>query len=140
MTVKNKVLTYAIIRMLLGTTLIVHAVLSIFSYQDFLVRLDDYFDTTQVFNNLFLRLTAPLVPFEEFAVGLFIATGLFTKNTLKIGSFLLLFFAAFLWSAGELDRAILHFGTVVTMMILLYNNEYNLYSLDWHNNTYIKQQ
>ncbi len=110
------------LKKIIGGILILHAIVNVVVYLDFLDRLDVYFSNTSLFNNIFLKLTAPLVPFEEFTLGLFLLLGFYEKRTLQVGTVLFLFFCCFLLSAGFTGLGLAHGVVSLLMLVFLFHH------------------
>lgn len=110
---------YRVTRILFGIFLILTSIYNVIKYPFFLDRLDQYFNNARVFDTVFLETMAPLVPFEEFAIGMFLFMGIFIRKVLITSMVLFFFFALFLMDADYWDRAFLHLLFCMVAIVLL---------------------
>jgi len=122
---------YTATRVLTGAYLVFHSFLSTIDFNGFLNKVDLYFESVEVFNFQILYYTAPLVPFEEFIIGILLALGLHTKIVLKVGFVLFAYFSLFLLDAGVYSSAICHIGMTLAMATLFYFKRFNIKSMDY---------
>ncbi len=121
---------YTAVRVIVGVFLVFRSFLSTVDFNGFLDRIDSYFEKVTVFNFQILYYTAPLVPFEEFTLGILIALGLHTKIVLKISLVLFSYFAFFMLDAGIYDKAVCHSMITILIAFLFYYRRFNLKSMD----------
>lgn len=122
--------------MLAGISLIFHSFLNTVAYPRFLEQLDALFANATFFDNALVYYIAPLVPFIEFGLGLFLALGLHTKAVLKMGIFLLLAFSLFLWDVSYYNAIMFHAILVVTFFVLHRCLYFNKNSIDFQIKTH----
>ncbi|MBW1298807.1 MauE/DoxX family redox-associated membrane protein [Aquimarina litoralis] len=133
---KFKVYLYTAIRGLLGVFLTLHAIYNVLIYTDFLVEIEMYFKTSELFNYDFIEALAPLVPFEEFILGMFLILGVFTKEVLICSLFLFAFISIFLLDANFPVLSALHMFFFMVTLLLLKKHNYNLKSMDYSRDLY----
>jgi len=121
---------YTAARVITGLHMVFQSFLSTIDFNGFLNEVDVLFENVQIFNFKFLYYTAPLVPFEEFTLGILIALGLHTKVVLKISFVLFAYLTLFLFDAGVYSEAICHIGVVVLVTMLFVYKRYNSKSMD----------
>lgn len=122
---------FTIARVFTGVYLVFHSFLRTVDFNGFLNKVDVYFENLTVFNFKILYYTAPLVPFEEFALGILLALGLYTRLVLKIGVVLLAYLSLFLVDAGIYSEAICHLIMTIAFMTLYMFRAYNVRSMDY---------
>ncbi|MDY8137885.1 DoxX family membrane protein [Aquimarina sp. 2201CG5-10] len=134
---KFRIYFYTMIRVLFGTYLVAYGAYNVFRYPVFLDRLEKYFTYTSVFDLGIVELLAPLVPFETFIIGLFIAMGIFTRKILIASICLFAFLTVFLLDANADQLALVHFLFLIISVILLAKDNYNLNSVDYSRDSYM---
>ncbi len=133
---KFKVYLYNIIRISFGMLLVLNGTYNVIRYSGFLDRLDGYFNTVSIFDLILLESLAPLVPFEEFVIGFFLALGMFKKKTLIASMVLFGFFTVFLFDAGHNYCALIHLSFCIISMVLFKNDNYDWNSREFTRNSY----
>ncbi|GAA0733321.1 hypothetical protein GCM10009430_47400 [Aquimarina litoralis] len=136
MYMKFKVYLYTISRVLFGLYLVVHSVYNVFIYSEFLKEINAYFEYTEWFTHPLIESLAPLVPFEEFILGMFLVLGIFTKEVLICALLLFSFISLFLLDANFPFLAIMHAMFFVISLILLQHKNYNIKSMDYNRDLY----
>jgi len=134
---KFRIYLYTAIRILFGVFLALHSVYNVFFYSDFLQKIDVHFTKATLFNYNLVETLAPLVPFEEFIVGMFLALGFFTRKVLKGAALLFLFLAFFLLDANSLELALVHLVCFFVVLMLWHKENYNLKSMDYLRDSYL---
>ncbi|MBQ4805713.1 DoxX family membrane protein [Aquimarina sp. MMG015] len=134
---KFRVYLYAVVRILFGGFLALHSAYNVIIYSEFLNEVDTYFTKTTVFKYDLVEALAPLVPFEEFVLGLFLILGYFTRKVLICASILFLFLALFLLDVNSIGLSILHIGLFILTLILWKKDNYNLKSMDYSRDMYL---
>lgn len=99
--------------------LVVYSLYNVIKYTGFLNRLDLYFANVTLFDFGFLEAMAPLIPFEEFLIGIFLVLGISVRKVLMVTVVLFGFFTLFLFDATKLDCALIHFTLFIVSFILL---------------------
>ncbi len=127
---------YHITKVLFGIILIVCGTYNVIKYSDFLNRLDTYFDTTTVFGFGLLEELAPLVPFGEFGIGMFLTLGIFTRKALLTSSVFFGFCSLFFLDSGYLPLALIHLFLCILAIILLRKKKYDLSSIRYDKDSY----
>lgn len=123
-------------RVLFGLYLVVHSAYNVFIYSEFLKEINDYFKHTEWFTHPLIESLAPLVPFEEYILGMFLILGIFIKEVLRCALLLFSFISLFLLDANFPFLAIIHVMFFVMSIILLKNNNYNIKSMDYNRDLY----
>ncbi|WP_299439622.1 DoxX family membrane protein [uncultured Aquimarina sp.] len=134
---KFRIYLYTLVRVLFGIFLALHSTYNVFFYSEFLQKIDAYFTKATLFNYNFIEALAPLVPFEEFIVGMFLTLGFFTRKVLMGAALLFLFLAFFLLDANSLELALVHLVFFFIILILWHKENYNLKSMDYLRNSYL---
>ncbi|MDH7446882.1 DoxX family membrane protein [Aquimarina sp. 2201CG14-23] len=134
---KFRVYLYTLVRILFGVFLVLHAAYNVIFYSEFLNKIDAHFTKTTIFNFSFIETLAPLVPFEEFVIGSFLALGFFTRNVLIGAIFLFSFLAFFLIDANSPELSLLHAGCFLVTLVLLKKENYNLKSADYTRDSFL---
>lgn len=134
---KFKIYFYRTLRVSLGVLLTSYSVYNTIEYNRFLERLDVYFGQATVFNISVIELLAPLVPFEEFVIGLFLTLGMSTKKVLQVLILLFGFFTLFLFDAGHWHCATIHFLILFVSLLLLLKNDYDVNSNHFYSRLYL---
>ncbi|WP_108803516.1 DoxX family membrane protein [Aquimarina sp. Aq107] len=132
-----RVYLYTVVRILFGAFLTVHSTYNVIVYSEFLNEIDTYFTRITIFKYDLVEALAPLVPFEEFVLGMFLILGYFTRNTLISASILFLFLSFFLLDANSIELSILHLGFFILTLILWKKDNYNLKSMDYSRDMYL---
>ncbi|KAA1242820.1 DoxX family membrane protein [Aquimarina sp. RZ0] len=109
---------YTTIRVVFGLFLVLHGVCNAVLYSDFLNRIDAYFTKAKIFDIELIEALAPLVPFEEFVIGLFLVLGFFIKRALIAAILLFTFIVLFLLDVDSIELAILHIGFFFVALLL----------------------
>ncbi|MBQ4822846.1 hypothetical protein [Aquimarina sp. MMG016] len=133
---KLRIYLYYIIRVSFGMFLVLGSIYNVIKFSGFLERLDGYFSAVTIFDVGFIESLAPLVPFEEFVIGLCLALGVFTKRVLIVAIVLFTFFSLFLLDAGKVDCAIIHLFFSIISFILLKKDNYDLTSFQYSKDFY----
>lgn len=108
----------------------------VIKYSDFLDRLNVYFDAVSVFDTNIIEALAPLVPFEKFTIGCFLALDISRRNILKAAIILFGFFTLFLIDASQWYCAGIHFGFFMISMILLQMDNHSYKSTKFSKDSY----
>lgn len=133
---KFKIYFYHVVRVALGILLVVYSLYNVIKYTGFLNRLDIYFGNVTLFDIGFLEAIAPLVPFEEFLIGILLTLGISVRKVLVVTASLFGFFTLFLIDATRLDCALIHFMLFIIAVALLKKDHYNLTSFDYSKDIY----
>ncbi|WP_160112153.1 DoxX family membrane protein [Aquimarina sp. AU58] len=133
---KTRIYLYHLTRVIFGALLVLYGTYNVIRYSEFLERLDIYFGNVTVFNIGFIEALAPLVPFEEFLIGLFLVLGVFTRKTLIVTSILFAFFTLFLWDANSSYRAGAHLISFLITIVLIIGNTYDRNTIRYHKDSY----
>lgn len=128
---------YRATRILFGILLILNSIYNIIKYSGFLDRLDQYFNNTKVFDTVFLEAIAPLVPFEEFVIGMFLVMGIFIRRVLITTTLLFFFFALFLIDADYWDRAFVYLLFCMIAIVLLMKDRQDSNSRFFNKKSYV---
>ncbi len=120
---------YSIIRVVTGLVLMVHGAHNVLYFSNYLNRVEIYFTRLEYFNTSFLYQTSPLVPFEEFTLGLFIAMGVFTRKSLWLAIGLYFFLILFMLDAEAYNLIAFHVALITIFLILDFNNKYDKHSV-----------
>ncbi len=123
---KSKTNPFVVARVTLGISLVVYSVYNVVKYANFLNKLDSYFDVVTIFDLSMIEALAPLIPFEEFLIGVFLVMGLFKREVLIVSSILFAFFTAFLLDASHFYCALIYSVLTLLTIILLKNNKYDV--------------
>jgi hypothetical protein len=133
---KIRIFLYHITRVVFGVLLVLCSTYNVIRYSEFLERLDLYFGNATVFDIGFIEALAPLVPFEEFVIGMFLALGIFTRKSLIVVIILFAFFTLFLVDADCLLFAFIHLVFCGIAMLLLKNDNYDMNSINYNKDSY----
>ncbi|WP_281987333.1 MauE/DoxX family redox-associated membrane protein [Aquimarina aggregata] len=125
---KFRVYIYPVIRIIMGMSLVLYSVYNVIKYRRFLDRLDHYFDQASIFDIGFIEALAPLVPFEEFVIGIFLVLNIFKRKVLIASIPLFGFFTLFLLDVNQISCAFIYAIFCVTAIILLKKDKYDLYA------------
>jgi len=125
-----RIYLYTAVRILFGAFLVLRSTYEVFLYADFLQKIDTYLLEITVFNLEFVELLAPLVPFGEFILGLFLVLGYFAKKTFIVATLLFCFFGLFLLDAKASELAMLHFSFMILTLLLWRKDHYNIQAID----------
>ncbi|SEL34140.1 hypothetical protein SAMN04487910_2187 [Aquimarina amphilecti] len=128
---KFRVYLYTAVRILFGAFLVLHSTYNVIIYSEFLKEIDTYFLKSTVFKYDLIEALAPLVPFEEFIIGMFLILGYYTKEVLISGSILFLFLSLFLLDANSTELSMIHLSFFILTLILWKKDNYNLKSVDY---------
>ena len=120
---------YSIARVITGLTLVVHGAHNVFNFSNYIQRVEMYFGKLDYFDNAFLLYTSPLVPFEEFTLGLFITIGFFTRKALWIAMGLYTFLILFMLDAEAYNLITFHVVLISIFLILDFSNKYDRYTI-----------
>ncbi len=133
---KIRIFLYHITRVVFGVLLVLCSTYNVIRYSEFLERLDLYFGNATVFDIGFIEALAPLVPFEEFVIGMFLALGIFTRKSLITVIILFAFFTLFLIDADCWFFAFIHLVFCGIAMLLLKNDNYDMNSINYNKDSY----
>ncbi|WP_299257200.1 hypothetical protein [uncultured Aquimarina sp.] len=134
---KFRIYLYTAVRILFGVFLVLHSTYNVIFYSEFLQKIDVYFSETTIFNYTLIEAFAPLVPFEEFMLGLFLVLGFFTRRVLIGAALLFSFLTFFLLDANSLKLSLIHLGFFFITLVLLRKDNYNLKSLDYSRDSFL---
>lgn len=126
---------YAGLRVLTGVLLILHGYINTINFHEYLMVVDQYFVKVRFFDFDILRMIIPFLPFVNFAIGLFVLLGFFTRRVLVTGMLLYVFLTLFMMDAKAFDQVFYHAFVSISMIILVLSENYNKYSLDRMNLT-----
>jgi thiosulfate dehydrogenase [quinone] large subunit len=129
-----KIKTYTIARLLVGVSLVIHALLITLRFGDFLDKIEMDFAETSIFNYSAFYYLAPLSPFIEFAIGLLLSLGLYTKLALRTGFVLKLILTIFLLEVSDMATLPFHFAVGIALLALNRFINYNTESMDFRIN------
>ncbi|WP_206604249.1 hypothetical protein [Aquimarina sediminis] len=99
-------------------------------------RLDVYFGSAKVFNIELIEALAPLVPFEEFVIGMFLILGIFTKEVLIATITLFTFFMLFFLDVNYWFLASIYCILSFVAIVLLKNSHYDINSMSYNKEPY----
>lgn len=123
-------LLYSLVRIITGIVLVIHGAHNAFSYGNYMQRVEVYFSKLEYFNFPFLYSNSPFVPFEEFAIGLFLIMGFYTRKVLWIAMFSYTFLILFMLDAEAYNLVAFHVLLVAVFVVLDYTNQYDGYPLE----------
>lgn len=126
---KTLIFMYSIARIITGLILIIHGAHNALNFSSYMNRVEIYFTKLDYFNTAFLYQTAPLVPFEEFTLGLFIAMGFFTRKVLWAATLLYTFLVLFMLDAEAYNLIAFHVVLISIFLILDFSNKYDKHSI-----------
>ncbi|MDP5100528.1 MAG: hypothetical protein NWQ09_04310 [Nonlabens sp.] len=126
-----KTISYAAVRVILGGYLLIHSIINVLNYNQFISDTMKYFEKDSSFN--FLAELAPLVPLMEFFIAGMIILGLYTSVSLKWAVGLGIFFTIFFHVTGDYETALVHCYTLLAKTSLYLLIAYNKLSLDYYN-------
>ncbi len=126
-----RIFLYTKARILFGLFLVLHASYNAIGYSEFLIRINLYFTNTTVFNMKLIEILAPLVPFEEFIIGLLLIIGFLTRKSLIAAMISFAVITGFLFDANSVQLALLHMIFFFISLVLLMKIDYNLNSIDY---------
>ncbi len=133
---KIRIYLYHLIRVVFGGLLVLYGTYNVIKYSEFLERLEAYFSNATVFNIAFIEALAPLVPFEEFVIGMFLILKIFVRKTLIAIIILFTFFTLFMVDADCLTLALIHLFFCGIAIVLLKNDKYDLNSINYDKDSY----
>ncbi|WP_405369205.1 DoxX family protein [Nonlabens sp. Asnod2-A12] len=126
-----KTITYLIVRVGLGSYLLIHAIVNLVNYDEFIQLAVQYVPQGSELG--FLANFTPIVPLLEFFIALMILTGLYARKSL-IGAIVLgVFFTALFHYTGDIQTALTHSYTLILKVGLFYSLYYNKFSADYYN-------
>ncbi|MFD2561705.1 hypothetical protein [Aquimarina rubra] len=134
---KLRVYLYTTVRILFGVFLVLHSMYNVILYADFLQGLEMYFTKTTLFDYEFVKTFAPLVPFEEFTIGLFLIIGFSTRRVLMGAALLFSFLVFFLLDANSINLSLIHLVFFLISFILWKKEHYNLKSMDYSRGVHV---
>lgn len=108
------VLLYLVLRLVVGSFMLVHALYSIVMFNAYTLRIETYLNNAKLLDNSFFSLAAPLFPFVEFFLGSCVVLGLYYKKSLKLSLFALIGAGLFLVIAQPLG-----WKTFIAMVLVL---------------------
>lgn len=127
---------YKAFRLLFGMFLVLFSTYNVIGYSEFLNRVDQFFNNVRVFDIEFIETLAPLVPFVEFVIGMFLTLGIFTRKVLIATIILFTFLIVFLLDANYWYCACAHFILWTIAIILLKMNHYDRNSMSYNKDSY----
>ncbi len=133
---KIRIYLYHLTRVIFGALLVLYGTYNVIRYSEFLERLDIYFGNATVFNISFVEALAPLVPFEEFVIGMFLILKIFVRKALITIIILFTFFTLFLVDADCLILALIHLVFCGIAIVLLKNGKYDLNAISYDKDSY----
>ncbi len=133
---KIRIYLYHLTRVVFGVLLVLSGTYNVIRYSEFLERLDIYFGNVTVFNIAFIETLAPLVPFEEFVIGMFLILGIFIRKALITVIILFTFFTLFLVDADCLLFAFAHLVFCGIAIVLLKKDNYDMNSINYDEDSY----
>ncbi|PKV49947.1 hypothetical protein ATE84_1993 [Aquimarina sp. MAR_2010_214] len=133
---KIRIYLYHFIRVTFGVLLVSYGTYNVIWYSEFLERLDIYFESATILDISFIEALAPLVPFEDFVIGMFLILGIFTRKTLITIIILFTFFTLFLVDADCLFFAFIHLALGGIAMLLLKKDNHDLNSISHDKDIY----
>jgi uncharacterized membrane protein YphA (DoxX/SURF4 family) len=126
-----KTFLYAVIRVALGSYLLVHALNNLINFENFIELSMDYVPQNSPLE--FLAHLAPLVPLIEFFIALMIFLGLYARLSFIWAIFLGIFFTSLFHYSGDTETALVHSYTLILKIGLFYYLYHNKYSADYYN-------
>lgn len=120
---------YSATRMVTGIVLMIHGAHNALNFSSYIDRVEMYFTKVSYFDLSFLHFTYPFVPFEEFALGLFIAMGFLTRKALWLAMVLYAFLILFLLDAGAYNLIGFHVVLISVFLILDFSNKYDEHTI-----------
>jgi thiosulfate dehydrogenase [quinone] large subunit len=128
-TLSNKQLAYFLLRLAFGFNFLGHGLVRLPKIDGFRAWMVGVFQNS-LLPSFVLPAFATILPFVEFAIGLFLIIGLFTRYTLVAGALLMV---ALIFGSCRIEKwEFLGFQLIYTIFIgvLICLYEYNCYSLD----------
>lgn len=126
-----KTIIYALIRIALGSYLLLHAINNLINFESFIEISMSYIPADSKLE--FLAHLTPLVPLVEFFIASMILLGIYTRSSL-IGAIALGIFFTFLFHYfGDVETALTHSYTLILKVGLFYTLYYNKFSADYLN-------
>ncbi|AGC75405.1 DoxX-like protein [Nonlabens dokdonensis] len=126
-----KTFLYAVIRVALGSYLLVHAIYNLANFETFIELSMGYIPTDSPLE--FLAQLTPLVPLVEFFIALMILLGLYARISLIWAIVIGVFFTSLFHYLGDTETALVHSYTLILKVGLFYSLYYNKYSADYYN-------
>lgn len=107
----------------------IHGAHNALNFSNYIDRVEMYFTRASYLNFSFLYHTSSFVPFEEFALGLFIAMGFMTRKALWFGMILYAFLILFMLDAGAYNLIGFHVVLISVFLILDFSNKYDEHTI-----------
>lgn len=126
-----KTILYLIVRVGLGSYLLIHALINLINYDEFIQLAVQYVPEGSELG--FLANFTPIVPLLEFFIALMILTGLYARKSLMWAIGLGVFFTALFHYTGDIKTALIHSYTLTLKVGLFYSLYYNKFSADYYN-------
>lgn len=126
-----KTISYLIVRVGLGSYLLIHSLINLNNYDQFIQLSIPYVPQGSELG--FLANFTPVVPLLEFFIALMILTGLYARKSLMWAIGLGFFFTALFHYTGDIKTALTYSYTLILKVGLFYSLHYNKFSADYYN-------
>lgn len=90
---KSEVLSHLVLRLVVGSFMLVHAIYSLVMYDVYVIKLKYYLNSLGLMDIELITKTAPLFPFVELVISVLLLTGLWLRKSFLL-SFMLIIFQA----------------------------------------------
>ena len=90
---KSEVLSHLVLRLVVGSFMLVHAIYSLVMYDVYVIKLKYYLNSLGLMDIELITKTAPLFPFVEVVISVLLLTGLWLRKSFLL-SFMLIIFQA----------------------------------------------
>lgn len=109
-----------VIRLVVGTFMVVHSFGMLWAYDVFVKGLSGYKTTIVFFNSEFFIMGASLIPFIEFAIGLLVLLGVYFKRAVVVCSIVLFIHLVWDFSKTSITHQFLITMSFIMTLYLMY--------------------